>query len=133
MKKRSPLTIDPLTIRTPQESHHARNIGRDGTPAQRTHAGDALLDVLEAGAGIRAGRVVPGVGAEHVGLDAAGRDGVDGDALGAGVGAEGAGEALDGGLGARVQRVVGHARHVGCDRRHEDDAAASCGKWGWAG
>ena len=68
---------------------------------------------------------MPRVGAEHVGLDAAGRDGVDGDALGAGVGGEGAREAFDGRFGAGVEGVVGNAGHVRGDRGHEDDAAAA--------
>lgn len=69
---------------------------------------------------------MPGVSAKHVGLDAARGDGVDGDALGPGVGGEGAREAFDGGFGAGVKGVVAYARHGGCDGGHEDDAAAAC-------
>lgn len=119
------LTINPLTIRAAQKRNHPRHIGRDGTPAQRTQTGDSLLDLLHAGTGIGAWGVVPGVGAEHVGLDAAGGDGVDGDALGARVGGEGAREAFHGGFGAGVQCVVGDAGHGGGNGGHEDDAAAS--------
>jgi hypothetical protein len=118
-------TINPLTIRTSQKSDHSGNIGGNGTAAERAHAGDALFDLVQAGAGVGAGGVVPRVGAEHVGLDPAGRDGVDGDALGARVGGEGAREAFDCCFGAGVQRVVGDAGHVGCDGGHEDDAAAA--------
>ena len=67
---------------------------------------------------------MPGVVVEHVGLDASRGDGVDGDALRARVGREGAGEALDGGFGTSVESVVLDAGHVGRDGGHEDNAAA---------
>ncbi len=73
---------------------------------------------------------MPRIRAEHVGFDAAGGDGVDGDALGACVGGEGAREAFDGGFGAGVKGVIGDAGHGCCDGGHEDYAAASCGREG---
>ena len=61
---------------------------------------------------------------EHVGDGAAWRDRVDRDLLVPGVFREDADERLDGRLGARVQRVLGHAEFLGRVGRHEDDAAA---------
>lgn len=68
---------------------------------------------------------MPRVLVKHVGLDAAGGDAVDGDALGAAVDGKGTAETLDGGLGAGVQGVVGDARHDGGNGRRQDDAAAA--------
>lgn len=61
---------------------------------------------------------------EHVGDGAAWRDRVDRDLLVPRVFREDADERLDGRLGARVQRVLGHAEFLGRVGRHEDDAAA---------
>ncbi len=68
------------------------------------------------------GDVVPAVLIEHVSLDAAGSEGVAGDALAAAVDGKCARKALDGGLGARVQRVIGDTAHLGSDGRGEDNA-----------
>ena len=119
------LTIDPLAVCTRQESYHPRNVRRDGAPAQRTEARDALLDILHAGAGICTRGIMPRVGGEHVGLDAAGCDSVDRDTLGSSVGGERAREAFDGCFGPGVKGMVADAGHCGCNRGHEDYAAAS--------
>lgn len=59
----------------------------------------------------------------HVGLDAAGGDGVDGDLLVAAVDGHAAHKGLNGALGARVDGVLGHALGLARDAAHEDDAA----------
>ena len=107
-----------------QELDHPSDVIGHRTPSKRTHLGNTSLDLLHGRIFGGAGRIMPGVVGEHVGLDAAGCDGVDGDALWACVGGEGAGEPFDGRFGAGVQRVVLHAGHVGRDRGHEDYAAA---------
>jgi hypothetical protein len=125
-EKKESLTINPLTVRAAEESHHPGNVRGDGASTQRTQIGDSLLDVLHAGAWVGTGGVMPRIRAEHVGLDASRGDGVDGDSLGAGVGGEGAREAFDGGFGAGVERMIGHAGHGGGDGGHEDYTAAAC-------
>src|SRR5205085_1571192 len=72
---------------------------------------------------VPAGNVVPAVLIEHVGLDAAGGDGVASDALAAAVDGKGSCETLDGGFGTRIERMVGYAGHLRGDGRSEDDAA----------
>lgn len=67
---------------------------------------------------------MPCILVEHVGFDATGCDGVDGHALLAAVNGESAREALDGGLGASVQSVVGDTADAGGDGGGHDQAAA---------
>nr|POE98246.1 hypothetical protein CFP56_64839 [Quercus suber] len=70
------------------------------------------------------GDVLAAHGVVHVGLDAAGGDGVDGDLLVTAVDGHAADEGLDRALGARVDGVLGHALGLAGDGAHEDDAAA---------
>lgn len=85
-----------------EEFDHAGDVVGDGTAAQGTQLGDAGLDLIHGGVLGGARGVVPGVVGEHIGLDATGRDGIDGDALRAGVGGEGTREGLHGRLGTGV-------------------------------
>lgn len=68
--------------------------------------------------------VVLGGGVEHVSHDAAGRDGVDGDPLLAAVHGQARHEGLDGALGGRVERVLGHHEALGRVGARQDDAPA---------
>ena len=68
---------------------------------------------------------MPRVLVVHVGLDTTGGDGVDGNLLLAAVDGEGAGEALDGSLGAGVESMVVDTSHGSSDGRGENDAAAT--------
>lgn len=61
---------------------------------------------------------------EHISDGPAGRNGIDRDLLVAAVLGENADERVDGALGARVERVFGHAEVFGCVGRHQDDASA---------
>lgn len=66
---------------------------------------------------------MPRIGGKHIGLDPTGRNGIDGNSLGARIRREATRKGLDGGLGPPVDGVVGHIGDGGGDGRHEDDAA----------
>ncbi|KAL3305557.1 versicolorin reductase [Colletotrichum asianum] len=118
-------TVDPLAVGVAQRGDDLANVGGDTDTLEGVHVGQALVDDLDGHALVAVGDVVPRVLVVHVGLDTTGGDGVDSDALGAAVDGEGAGEALDGGLGAGVQGVVGDAAHDGGDGGGQEDAAAA--------
>lgn len=120
------LTVDPFRVRVDEEGNDSGNVGGDCAATEWAEGGDAGLDLFHGSVLGGARRVVPRVLREHVGLDAAGGDPIDGHLLVAGVGGEGSNEPFDGSLGARVQGVVLDAGHLGRDRRHEDDPAAGC-------
>lgn len=120
-KKR--LTVDPFALVADEAVDGLANVLGGADAVEGAELGEAGLDGVDVHALVAAGDVVPRVGVEHVGLDAAGGDGVAGDVLLAAVDGEGAGEALDGSLGAGVEGVVGDAGHLGGNGRGQDDAA----------
>lgn len=119
------LTVDPFALVADEAVDGLANVLGGADAVEGAEFGEAGLDGVYVHALVAAGDVVPRVGVEHVGLDTAGSDGVAGYVLLAAVNGEGAGEALDGGLGAGVQGVVGDAGHLGGDGRGQDDAAAA--------
>ncbi len=68
-------------------------------------------------------------GGNHLGVDVAGRDGVDGDALGGAFEGQGLREAVHAGLGGRVVGLA-HLALAAVDRRDVDDAAEAAGAHG---
>ena len=117
------LPVDPPAVRGRQERDDARHVLGLGAAPERAVVGHEPLDLVGGEVGRGAGDVVPGVGVEHVALDAAGRDAVDGDAAAPKVGGHGLDEPDDGHLAPVVERVVLDALEPGGDGGHEDDAA----------
>lgn len=117
-------TVDPFALVAAKHVDRLADICRRADTLQRAHVGQALVDGLHGHTLVAVGNVVPCILVEHVRLDATGGDGVDGHALLAAVDGEGAGEALDGRLGAGVEGVVGDAADAGGDGRGHDEAAA---------
>jgi len=117
------LTINPFAILRAQESNNTADIDGQAHTAQRAEIGETLIKLLFGRGGVRARGVAPSVLGVHVSLDATRGDGIDSDFLGATVGREAAGEALDSSLAASVQGMVLDTLHRSGDRRHEDDAA----------
>jgi hypothetical protein len=117
------LAVDPLAVLGSEEADDAGNVdgladALHGRPGLCVLVDLVVAELLSAGDVLAADLVV------HVGLDAAGRDAVDGDLLVAGVDGHAAHKGLDGALGARVDGVLGHALGLAGDGAHEDDAAA---------
>lgn len=123
-KEKKRRTVDPLALVTAKHVDGLANVGRSTDTLQGAHLGQALVNGLHGHALVAVGDVVPCILVKHVGLDAAGGNSIDRHALFAAVDGKGAGEALDGGLGAGVQGVVGDAADAGGNGRGEDEAAA---------
>lgn len=117
-------TIDPFALVTAKHVDCLSDICRGTDTLQGAHVGQTLIDGFHGHALVAVGNVVPCVLVEHICLDATGCDGVDRHALLATVDGERAGEALDGGLGAGVEGVVGDAADAGGDGGGHDEAAA---------
>lgn len=104
------LTVDPFTIGMAQEHDNSGDIVGNSASAERDEFGDTGLDLLQGSLLGGARRVMPSILSEHVGLDAAGGDGVGSDAFGTTIGSKRAGETLDRGLGSSIQSVVRDAQ-----------------------
>lgn len=118
------LAGEEATVGAGEEGNDASDVHRPRDPPKRTDLGQRLLQLIHGRRPVRPGGIMPGVLGEHVGVDAPGGDGVDGDVPVAAVLGEGSGEALDRALGPGVEGVVRDAGHRRGHRAHEDDAAA---------
>src|SRR5437899_2967710 len=93
--------------------------------------GDELRDFVRLGEALEGDvpaegfALLGGEGAEQLGIDRSGRDGVDADTVRGEVLGEGAGEGDHAGLGGGVVRSGEHAAHLPGERGHADDAPAS--------
>lgn len=117
------LSIDPLTVLGGQEGGDSGDVDGHADAVHGGPGGGVLVDLLVVEV-LAVGDVLLAHGVVHVGLDAAGGDGVDGDLLVAAVDGHAAHEGLDGALGARVDGVLGDTLGLARDAAHEDDAAA---------
>lgn len=91
------LSVDPLAVLRREETAHPRDINWLTDPVKRRPSSGVLVDLL-VGEVLSVGDVLLADSVVHVGLDAARRDAVDGDALVAAVDSHAADEGLDGAL-----------------------------------
>lgn len=117
-------TIDPLALVTAQHVNRLADVCRGADTLQWAHVGQSLVDGVHGHTLVAVGNVVPRVLVEHVGLDAARCDSVDGHALLTTIDGKGTGETLNGSLGAGVEGVVGNAADAGGDGGGHDEATA---------
>ena len=115
--------IHPLAILASQEGRNSRDIDRHADPVARGPRGRILVNLLVVQV-VAVGDILFAHCVVHVGLDATGRNGIDGDLLVAAVDGHATDERLDRALAARVDGMFRHALRLARDAAHENDAPA---------
>jgi len=118
------LSVYPFTILAGQKCSHASHINGHSHAVQRAPRRRVLVNLL-VGKVLAVWNVLFADSLVHVGFDATGRNGVDGDFLVTTVDGHASDEGLDGTLASGVDSVLGDTLGLTCNGAHQDDAATN--------